>query len=358
MGLGRYKFWKPFLIVLLVFGFVSAPILTALRPPGEPFGVLTRPVWRDIIANFLMACFFFINFKLLLPKLSKPSNQILYISIVLAAFLIIAWLPTLITGGFNPPHMHHHGEHPSIQKMPPMKPRSNSELSELMRSILHQLYLFIAVVIFSHLLFTRTRLTQVSKAHHEAREAYLKSQINPHFLFNTLNGLYGLAIREKAESTSTGILRLAGMMRYVVYDTANDFVAIGKEIQYMRDYIELQELRLSTNTELTLNFRENYVEEPKIAPMLLMTFVENAFKYGVNPDIKSTIKIDLTVDDTSVDLKVKNNVVAGKSKTDEDESIGLSNTVTRLEQLYPKRYYLSTTENDGEYEIHLNIKIS
>src|SRR5437773_3176321 len=129
----------------------------------------------------------------------------------------------------------------------------------------------------------RTTLQKVSRAEADkvkAELAFLKAQINPHFLFNTLNNIYSLAIT-KNENTSFAVMKLSNIMRYVTDDATNDFVPLQMEIDCINDYIELQRLRLSKKAEINFAVSGN-TEDKQIAPLILMTFVENVFKYGIS----------------------------------------------------------------------------
>ena len=121
----------------------------------------------------------------------------------------------------------------------------------------------------------------------------LKQQINPHFLFNTLNSLYALGIEEKSKKTADGIAKLGTLMRYNLNDAQKELIPLSKEINYIKEYIELQELRLTNNNKLTINILESGIDDYQIAPLLLIPFIENAFKYGVSATEKT--KIDLKI---------------------------------------------------------------
>ena len=131
--------------------------------------------------------------------------------------------------------------------------------------------------------------------------SYLKAQINPHFLFNTLNSIYSLAITENADQTSSAIVKLSGMMRYVISEANKDFVSLEKEVNYVKDYIEMQKLRLGNTVKIDPSVSGHYFIK-KIAPLMLISFIENAFKHGVNAEAHSVILIELNIIDNDLTL--------------------------------------------------------
>ncbi len=188
---------------------------------------------------------------------------------------------------------------------------------------------------------------------------FLRSQINPHFLFNALNTLYGTALMEKAEYTAVGIQQLGDMMRFMLHENNLDFISMDKEIDYLKNYIALQKLRTQSSPDILI---EDIIDEVKcnrtIAPMLLIPFVENAFKHGVSLKEKSWIHIRLDCIDTIVNFEVRNSVHVGiESDTEKDESgIGLKNVAERLKLLYPGKHELNLSEDKYEFIVKLIIK--
>ncbi|WP_227658788.1 sensor histidine kinase [Flavobacterium haoranii] len=185
--------------------------------------------------------------------------------------------------------------------------------------------------------------------------SYLKAQINPHFLFNTLNSIYALTII-KSDEAPNAVLKLSSMMRYVVTESSQDFVPLSKEIEYINDYITLQKLRMNNDVNFSFNFVGNETGKV-IAPLILIPFIENAFKYGLNPDEESEIKIELVVLDFNLTLVVKNKMVVDEISKDLKTETGIENTKKHLEYLYPKKYLLEITEIENDYIVSLNINL-
>ncbi|WP_452603124.1 sensor histidine kinase [Pontimicrobium sp. MEBiC06410] len=179
---------------------------------------------------------------------------------------------------------------------------------------------------------------------------YLKMQIHPHFLFNTLNTMYGFAIK-KAEETPEMILKLSNLLDYLLYQVDKPFVSLTEEINHLKDYIALEQLRF--NDTLDVSFISNTIPETlQIAPMLLIPFVENSFKHGT---IKNGIlKIDITInfENDSLYFYIKNTV---QNTNNEQQGIGLENIKKRLELLYKNNYNLDINRNNDSFEVKLTL---
>jgi sensor histidine kinase YesM len=207
-------------------------------------------------------------------------------------------------------------------------------------------------------LYLRLR-ERVQKAEMEKRLAelsYLKAQINPHFLFNTFNNLYALAVKESASKTADGMLKLSDMMRYIVSEASAELVMLQREIDYINDFIALQRLRI--NDEVKVTFTVNGVADNlQISPLILMPFIENAFKHGVNPDEKSEIEIRIDIEDNSISLHIKNRKVAVQQDQNGKLGFGIQNTKNRLDLVYPGRYTLEMDDHKDWYTVHLHIHL-
>ncbi|MDC6366978.1 MULTISPECIES: sensor histidine kinase [Flavobacteriaceae] len=184
---------------------------------------------------------------------------------------------------------------------------------------------------------------------------FLKAQINPHFLFNTLNNLYGEARKIEDKTVASGIAKLAHMMRYMIYDSNVERVTLDKEIQYLESFIQLQKLRLSENDPLDLQFDwKNADLNIKVAPILFIPFIENAFKHGLDINQQSFIHIALETSENQLFFEVEN------SKFDvqtihEHSGVGLINVKRRLALLYPEKHTLKISDQGDIYRIRLEL---
>lgn len=184
---------------------------------------------------------------------------------------------------------------------------------------------------------------------------FLKSQINPHFLFNTLNNLYSIAQKSGSEQLETGIYKLSGLMRYVIYETGSAKVPLAKEIDYIRDFIGLSKLRFTEN-EVAVSLVINGSTNVLIAPMILVPFVENAFKHGVKIESQTHIDINITTDNEKVIFECTNDV-HNITTMAEHSGIGLENVKRRLELLYPGKHKLEITTTAQQYKVYLTLSV-
>ncbi|MEO8406544.1 MAG: sensor histidine kinase [Chitinophagaceae bacterium] len=200
--------------------------------------------------------------------------------------------------------------------------------------------------------FFRNEMIKKEKINIELQ--FLKSQINPHFLFNTFNNLYGLSLTEP-QKTPDAILKVSEMMRYMLYESNEEKVLLSKEITYLQNLIELQKMRYEDNT--FVNFIVNGdVNGQAIAPLLLICFVENAFKHGEVLDSKSPLTIILNLHQNELYFHLRNKI--HNRNKDKLGGIGMKNVRRRLDLLYPHKYKLDI-KNDGVFfESELNINLS
>jgi two-component system, LytTR family, sensor kinase len=186
-----------------------------------------------------------------------------------------------------------------------------------------------------------------------AELSFLKAQINPHFLFNTLNNIYSLSI-VKSEQTPAAILKLSSILHYLTDDVRENQVPLPSEVDCVQNYISLQKLRLTD--KVNVEFSVDGAREGKsIAPLLLMTFIENAFKYGISSHEPCTITIRLRTSERSIEFFCRNKVLV-KNPTEERTGVGINNARKRLEYLYREKYSLSIHTEDEHFTVHLTLE--
>ena len=201
----------------------------------------------------------------------------------------------------------------------------------------------------------RQQLKEEKAKNTEAELAWLKNQINPHFLFNTLNNISSLT-QIDPDAAQDAIAQLSDLLRYAMYETNKKTVPISGEVEFMRNYIALMKLRCNEKTEVysTFNVQRSTLE---IAPLLFISLIENAFKHGVSSNRESRIDIALTADEQQLTFTCENTNVP---KTDADRSgsgIGLENTRRRLDLIYKNRYAWEQTLEDNIYKVKISIKL-
>ncbi|MBO9155226.1 sensor histidine kinase [Chitinophaga sp. GCM10012297] len=187
---------------------------------------------------------------------------------------------------------------------------------------------------------------------------FLRSQINPHFLFNALNTLYGTALQENAPRTSEGVQKLGDMMRFMLHENNQEKIELDKEVGYLQNYIALQKLRTQQSPDIKIEVNINDADcTHDIAPMLLIPFVENAFKHGISLRNRSWIVVSLSCDENHIYFDAYNSIHVKPDNDPEKHSlgIGLNNVRRRLQLLYPNRHELSIRQTATEFFVHLTI---
>jgi LytS/YehU family sensor histidine kinase len=194
----------------------------------------------------------------------------------------------------------------------------------------------------------------------DASLSFLQSQINPHFLFNALNTLYGTALQEKAERTGEGIQKLGDMMRFMLHENVQDKISLTRDVDYLENYIALQKLRTSRSADIVIDTQiDEQLNNLQITPMLLIPFVENAFKHGISLQQPSHIKITLQTKENTLYFDVHNSIYIKPDNDPEKlkSGIGLQNVKQRLALLYPNKHELIIRESAKEFFIHLTIQL-
>ncbi|HEU5051919.1 MAG TPA: histidine kinase [Hanamia sp.] len=185
---------------------------------------------------------------------------------------------------------------------------------------------------------------------------FLKAQLNPHFLFNTLNNLYGLSLRED-EQTPVVITQLSEMMRYTLYESNAELVPLERELNYLENYVRLEKMRYKADASIVCEIDDSRVDGQLIAPLLTFTFVENAFKYGMKRRNEGFIKMFISVENNRFYFSIQNDKPL-KQKTSEFGGIGLENARKRLELLYPGTHALAIEDKENAFSVELTINLN
>jgi hypothetical protein len=317
---------------------------------------------RLLSPAFLLFCFiylflFYFNTYVLIPLLYFKKKYLLYFAIILVLFAGACFLKPydhLLGSGSRPPEtfMMPPGPKPEMRPPPGRTP---------VRTDIVSIVLFVtgwslstAICINRQWLITEKRVTRAEADKANAELSFLKAQINPHFLFNTLNNIYSLAVTNN-ENTAASIMKLSNIMRYVTDDIKDDYVSLGSEIQCMTDYIDLQRLRLGKTMNVDFNVSGN-TDNKKIAPLILMTFIENVFKYGISNHEASAIVIKLVVEEHTITFFCQNKLFY-TDRNAERAGIGIANTKQRLAHLYPDKHFLNINKENGLYTVQLSLQV-
>jgi hypothetical protein len=356
---------RPIVIHLFFFIlFIVLPALVFERLPGESFFTFTRAVVQDMIANITILSFLYLNYYIFIPKLYFRNKIFWYVVVVVFYLFIILPIPHLLGNFINedmvgkppgPPP----GEDTISPLLAPITPKIENPRSIVLFSI-HELrrhiYLFFTAFLISFLIKTRDNLAKIKEDNLQAELSLLNAQITPHFLFNTLNSIYALSIKNDAR-TSNAILNLSGLMRYLIKDVREQKILLQKELDYIFNYIELQKARLGNTVNVIYNLNGKPGNN-KIAPLILITFIENAFKYVINPTIKTgEIIIKINILDNKLNFYVSNTIMEIPNKKMESSGVGLANTKARLQSIYGNKYSLDIRSIEKKYIVSLSIDL-
>lgn len=334
------KFFIIAIHVLIWVGLYMIPYIDDTRQHISP-----HFIWRNTMLFLLLASFFYFNTYLLFRKLFVPGKLFYYLLAILGCLVFISTANFLFSS--------------IIDKYVP---------SEFHRpDIFHRLFFPIFPALFVFAISAAIKITnEWFRAEKEKKEmeneklnselAFLKSQVNPHFLFNTLNNICSLA-RKKSDNTENAIIQLSRIMRYMLYDSKDEKVSLEKEIEYLQNYIDLQRLRISDS--VAINFMiEGEINGKMVEPMLLIPFVENAFKHGVSYLDEYNIDIHLEIDRNVLHFRVENNRIRKNDDPVQQESgIGLKNVLRRLDLLYPGTHMINIDETSAKYIVNLYISL-
>lgn len=325
-------------VLLLVIPYVTTDQVFNAYVPGIDIKYLLHCV---ILSTVLIIIFYF-NYVFLIPKYLLAKKYWLYFSLLLLAIAAVLLLSGLIFfySDFNAKTLGK--RNPIIERIIPV-------------IIINVTLLWLLSIVSSILWATYSRLKQTESEKLSAQIASLKSQINPHFLFNTLNNIYATAI-DTSPKAADMVDKLSEMMRYTMKDTQLDFVLLEDEINYISNFIELQKLRLDRSVKLEYDSLE-YIPALQIAPMLLIPFIENAFKHGVNSEQNSHIRIKTSMHNTAFRLSVVNNKVTIQRDIAERSGLGIENTRHRLDLIYPSNHLLVINDTENEFSVSLHINL-
>ncbi|MCB0543311.1 MAG: histidine kinase [Saprospiraceae bacterium] len=329
--------------VLACAAFLALPVLFSLGDADLAEYFRRSSNLRDLSSYLLTILFFYINYLLLVPRLYFNRKYFFFSLCVLAGFALIAWIPNLIFPLQAPP----------VPNARPSMPPPNRGIAP---HISHNLLRFSLAFFIALLLRINTRWQQTEQEKLNAELSFLRAQINPHFLFNTLNSIYSLAI-EKSDDTPEAVAKLSGMMRYVTSEAGRDLVPLDRELGYIRDYIELQKFRFGDTVRTDFSVTGSAAGK-MITPLVLIPFVENAFKYGVNPEQDSDIRIAIALNGNALHLEVANNKVPVVPSAEEATGLGVANTRERLQLLYPGKHTLGISEDERQFRVSLTLELT
>ncbi len=320
---------------------------------------LQRYIRRSTINSVGITLTVMINLRLLLPNLYFKKRIAFYI---LTALAVLAVVNMILFSDFSPFAQWDYGQRTGRRSLPEPPPGNRGSRSPnfiwMARSIPFLLSLLGSTLVevsrFANL--QEKQAIRSAKEKLETELKFLKSQINPHFLFNALNNIYTLTLI-KSNVAPESLLRLSEMLRYMLYDSNEEKVPLSKEIAYLKNYTELFLLKDSRGLDVRLELDESRPDLP-IAPLLFIPFVENAFKHSKIEDRRSAfVHIRLEAGEQQLAFSVVNTVPAKDFAKDQVGGIGLANVRQRLELLYPGRHELLIDHREEKFHVTLNIDL-
>ncbi|WP_339840655.1 sensor histidine kinase [uncultured Maribacter sp.] len=330
----RIKIIVHISIWILLYGLSIYPIIND-----------TRPIPYDVFPKLIVIIvLFYFNYFYLVPAYLLRKNVLIYFLVS----LIILVISVLLLNHFYEPKF---PENNFIGRLPP---RDFGYMPIYRSFISLGIPFVISAILRMYVEWKQNENLRLSveKENIKSELQFLKAQLNPHFLFNTLNTIYALSVK-KSPDTSGAIVDLSELMRYMLYEADKDLVPLNKEIDYIKSYIQLQLLRLSHSENVSLKITGED-RGRAVPPLLFISFIENAFKYGTDYKGKTFVKINLDITDESIFLNVKNKIGIFREPTN-NSGIGLENIRNQLELIYPDLHQLEVNNNGESYEVSLTI---
>ena len=299
-----------------------------------------------VIAGVWLYLVYIINRAFTIPFLFGSRDKKIYGTIMILASIIVTFILSSIELYIPKPKIHDEG----IVRHLPQILQYQQALWTLFMIV--EAFSF-AVGLLVHTNIQKARLRAAEAARDKAEIELYKAQIKPHFMFNTLNSLYGLFLTENRNALPS-LEKFISMMRYIHSSSNRDLVPLTEEPEYITEYVEVQSLRLNEKTTVALSI-DVCDKSLMIPPMLLVTFVENCFKHGVSPVQKSCILISLSENDGNLLFATFNRIFPVKKRI--GEHMGIENCRKRLELLYPGKYELSINRDNDIYNVSLQISM-
>jgi len=305
------------------------------RIPNHEHEFIAMP---EIIWYVSLICVFYFNAYFLIPAYLSKKNVTYVLFVIVILFVVVA-ANVSIARFFYPFHR-------SFMRMFTFR-------------IFPGLFIFAISTTYRMLLdnYEREKIQQEKENENLKTElSFLRSQVSPHFMFNVLNNMVALA-RKQSDRLEPILIELSGLMRYMLYESAEDKVSVEKEIEYLKSYINLQMLRFGDDVKVTINVQKA-VSANSIEPMLFIPLVENAFKHGIGLIDQPEIDIQIIVSEDSIFMRVINKFKPDSAEEkDKNSGIGLSNLERRLNLLYPGRHELNISRNGNRFIVSLNLHL-
>lgn len=319
---------------------LAMPLIDAPTPKPTDLLLFNNPFfWTDLILHFLTICYAFINYEYLVPRILYGKNVVVYWFLVASVFVGLCFVPDLL---------------PKVIHSAFIYAEDDLEIHAVIQ-IRHIFFLFISASMYTIMLRIEERRYQVQQALDQAELKFLRAQISPHFLFNTLNSIYAL---QQVDGVRAGesIISLSNIMRYLIVVSEDQKVTLGQELDYLEDFIALQKGRFGKTVTVRCT---KVVENPEliIPPLLFIPFIENAFKYGIYPGQPSEINIKLEQKGAIFLFQIENYNHADSVRSVVSTGVGIKNTQKRLMHFFGKRYSLDIQKTHEKFKVQLEFSV-
>ncbi|MBX2932144.1 MAG: sensor histidine kinase [Chitinophagaceae bacterium] len=351
--------------------FFLLPYIFSPQPKDISQNISRHLVVLYIVINIFLLAFYYFNTLLLIPTLLFQKKYVLYLIIVSVCFIAFLYTPREIThkiNGTTTEMIHKQFQDDYKQRLGAKEETSNTKNKNKIPNkalkyfpgsfVVFLLVLTIGVCAQVIAQWKKSENTKEYIQHEKTvtELSFLKSQIRPHFFFNTLNNIYSLAVIQ-SDKTPDAVLKLSSIMRYMLTETQADKTLLANEVQFIRNYIDLQLMRLTDKVKVNFDVK-GYLENNQIAPMLFIPFIENAFKYGISTKENSDVHIELTANNNNITFKVFNTILRTDNNIIEPTGIGINNVRRRLDLLYPNKHTLLVSETENKFIVHLEIDLT
>ncbi|NEU09357.1 histidine kinase [Flavihumibacter sp. R14] len=358
--------YKPYTLYSHLIGwliFMSLPVIFIARDFQAALNIVQSPSYWFFCGLFMLI--FYLNLAYLIPALYLRGK---YFAFILSSLLLLSVV--YLARPFD--HLMREHRNTGQEQGPPLRERPFRAEGRVplrppgppnggMRIDIVSIFLFILAMAMAMTLKTmqlwrqtEKRALQAEAERANAELSFLKAQINPHFLFNTLNNIYTLALI-RSDHTAGSIMKLSHIMRYLTEDSEKNFVPLREEVSCISDYIDLQKLRLGEASPVNFTVSGD-LEGKVISPLILMTFIENSFKYGISKKEMSPISITLNTEDSVINFTCENRILR-KEPEGESTGTGIENTTKRLAYIYPAKHRLNISTANDIYRVELTINV-
>ncbi len=341
--------WLPHFVGVLFFAIL--PLFVFERNDDRALFWIYSYYYQ--LAFMLIA--FYLNFLVIVPRYFFASKRWVYIFIVVAFAIVLLSISQILYNVIDFDRLRSE----NFPELPKMKPQNFLGLHP---KIIDNFFLMLLVLGFStgmaiiqRLRKNETQQKEIEKARVDSELAFLKNQISPHFFFNSLNNIYAL-IAVDADKAQDAVEKLSGLMRYLIYESDIKTVALQKEFEFTRNYIELMRQRLTSKVKLDIEIQQE-LPKVEIPPLIFIPFVENAFKHGVSYRENSFISVNLRIENNSVIFECNNSIPHQVKEPTNSGGLGIVNIKKRLDLLYGSDAQLSMTSENGIHAVHLVIPL-